>query len=292
MSGSTVTDFESTMPGVKVTEIKQLLSHEANEGKTVLLVEGQDDKTFYVHYVSESHVVFFVLNTCQYMPEIIKSVKDDAFLFDRVIGIRDADFDRILGKSINVENLFLTDTHDWETMTLTEECERNVTIEALGRTETGVFSKVLSDLKNYSYLKLYNMAEICDKGKEGIRFRDFSISNVYDGKEECKIDKCIEKVKLHHNNKRLAYFPCEADIESIKTAYPNPDLLQFTSGHDVIQAVVQYMICLKGAGTEVGVKETARIFRTSFTKEKFQTTRLYKEIAEWSSLHHTIVWAA
>ena len=292
MSSNTVTDFESTVPGVKLTELKQLLSHEANEGKMVMLVEGPDDKTFYVHYVSESHVVFSVMKTCYYMPDIINIVKDDAVLADRVIGIKDADFDRVLGQSFPFDNLFLTDTHDWETMTLTEECERNVTIEALGRTESDVFSKVLSDLKNYSYLKLYNKIEVCNKGKEGISFQDFSISNVYDGTEACKVEKCIEKVKVHNNNYRLAHFPCEADIEGIKTAYPNPDLLQFTCGHDVIQAVVQYMIHLKGASTEIGVKETARIFRTTFTKEMFKATQLYQNIADWSLAHHAIVWAA
>ena len=292
MSRSTVTDFESTKPGVKVTELKQLLSHEANEKKNVLLVEGPDDKTFYVRYVSEEDVVFSVLKGCYYMPDIISGVEKDALLADRVIGIKDADFDRILGKTYGLENLFLTDTHDWETMALTKECEHNITIEALGRTETGVFDKVMDDLRSYSYLKLYNIAEICDKGKEGISFQDFSISNVYDGNTECEVLKCVQQVKIHNNNFRHAHFPSSDDIARIKIAYPAPDLLQFTCGHDVICAVVQRMMFLKGSSTDVGEKETARILRTTFTKEMFRETKLYKDIAEWASSHHAVVWAA
>lgn len=292
MSNNTVTDFESKIPGVKITELKQLLSNDINKGKTIILIEGSDDKTFYVRYVSEPNVVFSVLNGCYYMPDILCAVKKEAVLTDRVIGIKDADFDRILGKNCNLDSLFLTDTHDWETMTLTEECERNVTIEALGRTETGVFSRVMSDLKNYSYLKLYNVVEICKKGKEGISFQNFSIANIYDGNEECKIDKCIKEVKAHNNNCRHAYFPNKSDIEDFRITYPKLDLYQFTCGHDVIQGVVQLMIHLNGKGIEVGEKETARIFRTSFTKEMFMTTQLYKDIASWSLAHHTIVWAA
>jgi len=292
MGVSTVTDFESTIPGVKVTELRQLLSHEANEGKTVILVEGADDRSFYVHYVSEPHVVISVLNSCHFMPDILRRAKTDRVLSERVIGVKDADFDRILGKDYHLDNLFLTDTHDWETMTQTPESERNVTIEALGRTETGVFTKVMDDLKNYSYLKLYNMAEICNKGKEGISFRDFSISKIYDGQDECEVAKCLSAVKGHNNNARLAHFPGEDEIKAVKIAHPNPDPLQFTCGHDVIQGVVQRMIHLKGASTDVGVKETARIFRTSFTKDMFQSTRLYQDIASWSLAHHAVVWAA
>lgn len=292
MSNSTVTDFESTIPGVKITELKQLISTEANDGKTVLLVEGPDDKTFYVRYVSEPHVVFDVLKGCYYMPDIIRGVENDAILTDRVIGIKDADFDRILGNSYDLNNLFLTDTHDWETMTLTEECERNVTIEALGRTESGVFEKVMKDLKNYSYLKLYNITEIYEKGKEGISFQDFSISNVYCGNEECKVEKCLEKVKAHNNNFRHAHFPCEEDIEHFKKSFPNPDLFQFTCGHDLIQGIVQLMIHINGTSVGVGDKETSRILRTSFTKDMFQATQLYQDIVNWSATHHTVVWAA
>lgn len=292
MGRSTVTDFESTIPGVKLTEIKQLLSHDANEGKTVMLVEGPDDRTFYVRYVSEPHVEVFVLNTCHFMSDILRQAKNDVVLSERVIGIKDADFDRILGKEYHLDNLFLTDTHDWETMTQTVESERNVTIEALGRTEIGVFTKVMNDLKNYSYVKLYNIVEICNKGKEGINFQDFSISNIYDGENECEIECCLDKVKNHNNNARLAHFPGKAEIDGVKSVHPNPDLLQFSCGHDVIQGVVQRMIHLKGAGTDVGFKETARIFRTSFTADMFKATQLYRDIANWSLSHHAIVWAA
>ena len=292
MGVSTVTDFESTVPGVKVTELKQLLSHEENEGKIIILVEGPDDRTFYVRYVSEPHVVFSVLKSCRFMPDILRLTKSDRILAEKVIGIKDADFDRILGKDYHLDNLFLTDAHDWEMMTQTEECERNVTIEGLGRTEKGIFSKVINDLKNYSYLKFYNVAEICDKGKEGISFQDFSISRIYDGRGECVVENCLEKVKNHNNNFRLAHFPGKTVFENFKTAYPDPDLLQFTCGHDLIQGVVQLIIHLKGASTDVGEKETARLFRVTFTPDMFKETQLYHDIANWSLVHKVVVWAA
>ena len=143
MSGSTVTAVVEKLPASKVKEISMMLSTDENKEKNMVLVEGPDDKTFYAYYVSENDVVFNVLKGCYYMPTILALVNKDTSLRDRVIGIKDADFDRVTGKTYSQPNLFLTDTHDWETMTLTEESEHNVAIEALNRSEKGLFGKVM-----------------------------------------------------------------------------------------------------------------------------------------------------
>lgn len=269
-----------------------MLSSDENKGKTVVLVEGPDDKTFYAHYVDEEHVVFDVLKGCYDMPFILTEVKTDATLSDKVIGIKDADFDRISGKTYGLPNMFLTDTHDWETMTLTEESEHNIAIEALNRSEKGLFNKVMNDLISYSYLKLYNQVEICEKCLAGISFDDFSISKIYDGNTACKIDDCLREVSNHNNNSRHSHFPKEENIDRIKLAFPTPDLLQFTCGHDLVNGVVRRLIYCKGSSTEVGEKEVSRILRTSFRKELFERTLLYQAIKKWTEAHHTIVWAA
>lgn len=292
MSGSTVTAVVEKLPASKVKEISMMLSTDENKEKNMVLVEGPDDKTFYAYYVSENDVVFNVLKGCYYMPTILALVNKDTSLRDRVIGIKDADFDRVTGKTYSQPNLFLTDTHDWETMTLTEESEHNVAIEALNRSEKGLFGKVMNDLVNFSYLRLYNQVEICEKGKEGISFEDFSVSRVYDGETACQIDVCLREVSKHNNNSRHAHYPKEADINNIKTAIPLPDLLQFSCGHDVVNGAVQRLIHLKGTSTPVGEKELSRILRTSFRKERFEQTQLYKAVASWAEIHKTVVWAA
>ena len=292
MCRSTVLAEIEKHPASRVKEMSMMLSTEENKGKNIMLVEGPDDRTFYAHYVSEENVVISVLKGCYYMPFILTLVNKDTVLSDRVIGIKDADFDRITGKTHSLPNMFLTDTHDWETMTLTEESEHNIAIEALNRSENGLFNKVMNDLVSYSYLKLYNQVEICEKSLAGISFEDFSMKKIYDGATACKIEDCLREVSKHNNNSRHAHFPKTSDIERIKAAYPAPDLLQFTCGHDVVNGVVQRLICCKGTSTDVGEKEVARILRTSFTKEMFEQTLLYKAIKNWADAHHAIVWAA
>ena len=292
MKESTVTAVVEKLPASKVKEISMMLSTDENKGKNMMLVEGPDDKTFYAYYVSEGNVVFNVLKGCYYMPTILELVNKDATMRDRVIGIKDADFDRVTGKKHTIPNLFLTDTHDWETMTLTEESEHNIAIEALNRSEKGMFNKVMNDLMMYSYLKLYNQVEICEKSLAGISFEDFSLSKIYDGNSPCQTEDCLREVSSHNNNSRHAHFPKSADIDRIKASFPTPDLYQFTCGHDVINGVVRRLIHCKGSSTDVGEKEVSRILRTSFRKEIFEQTQLYKAVASWAETHKTVVWVA
>lgn len=292
MCRSTVTAAVEKQPESKVKEMSLMLSNDKNKGKTIVLVEGPDDETFYARYVSEENVVFSVLKGCCHMPGILELVNKDAVLNDRVIGIKDADFDRITGKKHSLPNLFLTDTHDWETMTLTEESEHNIAIEALNRSEKGLFKKVMNDLVTFSYLKLYNQVEICEKSLQGINFRDFSIKKVYNGDTVCTVEDCLREVSKHNNNSRHTHFPKEADLDRIKASYPSPDLFQLTCGHDLVSGVVQRLIFRKNRSTGVGEKEVSRILRISFKKEMFEQTRLYLAVKNWAEGHHTIVWAA
>jgi len=292
MCRNTVTDEVKKLPESKVKEMSMMLSTEKNKGKNIMLVEGPDDRTFYAHHVSEEHVVFSVLKGCYYMTFILTLVNKDTVLSDRVIGIKDADFDHITGRTNSLPNMFLTDTHDWETMTLTEESEHNIAIEVLNRSENGLFNKVMNDLIWYSYLKLYNQVEICEKGLECISFKNFAIKKIYDGDMACTVDDCLREVGKHNNNSRHAHFPKATDRNRIKAEYQVPDLLQFTCGHDIVNGVVQRLICCKGKSTDVGEKEVSRILRISFRKELFEQTLLYKAIKNWADAHHTIVWAA
>lgn len=148
-----------------------------------------------------------------------------------------------------------------------------------------MFDKVMNDLLMYSYLKLYNQVEICEKSLAGISFEDFPLSKIYDGNSPCLKEDCLREVSNHNNNSRHVHFPKIADIDRIKATFPSPDLFQLTCGHDVINGVVRRLIHCKGSSTDVGEKEVSRILRTSFRKEIFEQTQLYKAVASWAETH-------
>lgn len=292
MAVSTVTASVADLPGAKVSELRMMLSTDANKDKRILLVEGLDDRKFYAHFVSHNHVVMNVLEGCYYMPQILTMTESLETLKDKVIGIKDADFDHIIGTKSTVSNLFVTDTHDWETMVMTEECENNVAIEALDRQETGLFIQVMNDLIDYSYVKLYNAVEVCGKNLDGIRFKGFTISTVYDGTNPCRKDVSLRELKNYGNNTSLGHFPTESDIDNLKLQFPSTNLYQLSCGHDVIHGVVCKLTHLKGCSPKIGYDAIEMLLRNSCTMDFFKTTQLYQTVANWAQERGAVIWAA
>lgn len=292
MYRSTVTERMASLPNAKVTELKLLLSTDVNEKKTIVLVEGPDDKKLYSQFVSDEHVVLFPLGGCGNMPEVILMAKDDEFFNDRLIGIKDADFDHITAKNYGFDNLFVTDTHDWETMVMTDSCECKLSIEVLGRKEKNIFLRVMNDIANYSYIRLYNEVEICQQGLDGISFRGLKISNLYDGNTTCSLSDCLQIVRNHGNNNNLPHFPTEQQIENFKLRYPDVDMLNLTCGHDVMHCVVCRFRFLLNKPLSVGYSNLEALSRVSYSIEFFRATNLYKSVDSWSKTHGRIIWAA
>ena len=291
MHSSTVIDDATNNPRMKIAELQMMLSNDANKDKCLLLVEGADDRKFYSQFVDDKHIVISVLDGCFYMPQILSSANEKPTLSNRVLGIKDSDFDFCIEKDYGIDNLFTTDTHDWETMVMSEECENHVAIEALGRKEGGLFAKVMSDLTDYSYVKFFNEVEVCGKNLDGIRFRGFSISRVYDGYNPCCIGQCLSELKKYGNNSSLAHFPSLEAVEQFKQDHLNLNLSHLTCGHDVIHGIVCRLTFLKGSSPEIGAADIGSLFRASCTMDFFKQTNLYKEVLNWS-ISHFLVWAA
>ena len=292
MVKSTVTECIAKIPSSKVTEIKMMLSTDANKDKSIMLVEGIDDKMFFGFFIDDEKIEIDVLDSCFYMPDILSLSNADTTLKDKVIGIKDADFDHITGKSYALNNLFVTDTHDWETMVISETCECRVAMEGLERKEKGLFKQVMCHLENYSYLKLFNEIEVLNKGKDGIRFKGLILSKFYDGVNACELKKSLDAVKAHGNNNSLAHFPSESDVERIKHQYAGVNLCQLTCGHDLIHGLVCRLTKLKGRSPKVGYAEIERIFRSCCSNEILRATNLYNQVDAWAQAHGTTVWAA
>ena len=290
MPQSTVLNSSANTPESKVAELSLLLSNDAYKDKCALLVEGPDDRVFYNYYIDEASVVIDVQVGCGLIPDVLSLISSINQYKDRVIGIKDADFDHIKRVTYGLDTLFVTDTHDWETMTMTKECEEKVSLEVIERRMNDVFGKVMSDISNYSYLKFYNDVEICGKGLEGISFRGFSISKVYDGVNECSIDTCLMEVNKHANNSRLSHFPSKETFETFIKDNSPVDLYQLSCGHDVIHSLVcKFAKELKKQPT-TGYSTIGKLFRSSYSVYHFKDTFLYKNVLVWSERNNKKIW--
>ena len=173
------TVLEATALQEKKAEITGMCYHEANEGKVFVIVEGADDEKIYRCFLDERKVTFYIAKNCLYVVELLKELKTNPSFRDRLIGIKDADFDHILGRSYpDLGNLFLTDYHDIEMTILSNSFEDFLKAEYKLPNATPLIEKVAEDLKSLSYLRLYNEVTVASKKQEGIELDGINFNDI------------------------------------------------------------------------------------------------------------------
>lgn len=289
MSKSTVT--EGTKLKSKVKELSMLLNNNVNKEKCALIVEGPDDKKFYPIFTNYTSVVVYSAGGCPYLLEILNIICNNQELRGKILAIKDADFDNLEKRTYKYDNLFMTDVHDWETMTMTDDSEKKIAIEFLDKESNGLFLQVMSDLSNYSYIRYYNDCAVRERNANGILFEGLNIESFYDG--SCSVDllKALDILKLHGNNNKLDDFPNVSTIEDFKCKHPVSDLKQLSRGHDVVDALGYHINSLAGKKINVSRDIISKILRAGFSKQDFVATKLYKDINQWSESHGYRVWA-
>lgn len=295
MRGNTV--LEATTLQDKKTEIIEMGYHEDSEGKVFILIEGTDDEKIYRHFLNEQKVIFYVTKNCLYVVELLKIFKTNSHLKNKIIGIKDADFDHMLHRSYpDLENLFLTDFHDIEMtiLSVSEEFESSLKAECCLQTTTPLVEKVAKDLKSLSYLRLYNEVTIAEKELvgiklDGINFNGITYSAFYDGENAITWEQCLEHVKSTCNNSRLEHYPTTEMIKLFADSYIDPDLKQLTRGHDLVFAL-QVRLQKLNRKNSLGYKELCLILRTTCSRERFERTDLYHQLNEWMGQQGLYLW--
>lgn len=271
--------------------------HEDSEGKVFILIEGTDDEKIYRHFLNEQKVIFYVTKNCLYVVELLRIFKTNPLHKNKIIGIKDADFDHMLHRSYpDLENLFLTDFHDIEMtiLSVSEEFESSLKAECCLQTTTPLVEKVAKDLKSLSYLRLYNEVTVADKELEGVKldginFNGITYSAFYDGENAITWEQCLEHVKSTCNNSRLEHYPTTEMIKLFADSYIDPDLKQLTRGHDLVFAL-QVRLQKLNRKNSLGYKELCLILRTTCSRERFERTDLYHQLNEWMGQQGLYLW--
>ena len=272
-----------------VEEIRLLLNNSLGCGKICVVVEGVDDVKAYGSLFDDLKVMFHPAGTCAIIPNTMDLVCQDVQLKDSVIGIKDADFDHLMGKEYHNDNLFLTDTHDVETLMLTERVEQRVCREMAGNSCPGIREKAMRILKPYSYIQYYNAKEILkNKGTGGLLFKGFKPHIV----EENAYHDWYQAVKSHGNNASNENYPSEEQLSHFIEANETEDLLNLTRGHDIVHLIGVLLHNVYPACKNKSCGEIAGYIRVAYTFEEFQQTALFKAIDSWSQARNISLWVA
>lgn len=291
--GNTV--LEATTLQDRKTEISRMGCHEVNEGKIFVIIEGPDDEKIYRYFFNERKVTFYVAGSCLYVVKLLRALAANPDFKDRIIGIKDADFDHILHRDYpDLQNLFLTDYHDIEMTILSKDFEACLKAEYQLSEDTLLVEKVSEDLKCLSYLRLYNEVTVEEqkaKGIEldGINFNNITYSKLYDGENTITWEHCLCHVKSKCNNARLGHFPTTGAIEIFVKSYVGLDLRQLTRGHDLIYALQVRLQKISGHD-RWGYDALCLMLRNRCTRETFEATDLYRCLNLWMERRGLYLW--
>ena len=268
-------------PASVATGIAMLISHTIYESKTLVVVEGVDDQKLFLKFFNRYFTDIFPLGGCDKMDYLCHNL--NTRYVDRFIVIKDSDFDNILGNEYEYYNLFRTDTHDLETMMMTETFYHNFSSEFLDGDEM-MMSKIHTvedEILPLSWLKL-----TCKANRKSIDFFS-SCHCFYDGSQEVNITDCLTTLARKPENVSIG-IPSELDVERIKLSYHIPDNKQLNNGHDLCSGYAYKYKVL--TNKQISIDGIELMLRASYTINMFEETRLFSDIMVWSKTNNRTIF--
>lgn len=249
---------------------------------TFLLVEGSSDKVFYERFIDkevcELEIAAGKIRVINVLDILDKS------MFSGVLGIVDADFDRLETSIHNRSNLLRTDTHDLETMLIKSPALDKVVREfgsedKIAKFDIDVRTALVKAGISIGYLRWISQCDRLDLTFNGIKFSKFI------NEQSLSIDeaKMIQEVK----NKSQALSLGNIDIEQrlAKQKSDDHDCWQVCCGHDLVQ--VLSLGLRKAIGTmkssDIEPDSLERSLRLAYEEIYFRQTQLYLDICKWES---------
>jgi Protein of unknown function (DUF4435) len=249
---------------------------------TFLLVEGSSDKVFYERFVDK---LVCELETAAGKIRVINVLEIlDKSNFSGVLGIVDADFDRLESLSHNSPNLLLTDTHDLETMLINSPALDKLvrefgSEEKIAKFGTDVRTVLVEAGRLIGYLRWISQCDQLNLTFNGIKFSKFI------NEQSLQIDeaKMIQEVKNKSQSSSLGNIDIQQRLTKQKN--DNHDRLQVCCGHDLVE--ILSLGLRKAIGTmkpsEIEPDSLERSLRLAYEEVYFRQTQLCSNIRQWES---------
>lgn len=191
--------------------------------------------------------------------------------------IKDADFDVLNGVDYRrLRNFFLTDRHDLETMVL-RETFLNAIEERYGcHILMDDIMGIMHDIRHLSYIKWMNNVQslrlkLKKKGKASCCYTANGCVDIQNWIDSIRQD-CANDSKV---------IPACLQVREFEESHPlgNFTIWELTNGHDLIQAISQYLQAR--IHRNVAQKTISGLLINSFTYQEYQQTNLYRNIERY-----------
>ena len=263
----------------KIRQLREVFSG------TVLIVEGDTDARVYRRYIVATQCSIEIAHN---KDNAIRSLTIlEQAQFKGVLAIVDADFQRLEGRILTNPNLFLTDTHDLETMMLCSPALDKILAEFGSEqkiaTLTDQVGKSLHDIllaagAPIGYLRWSSLRQSL-----ALKFEELDFGKFVDGLcLTTDIQKLIETVKNKSQRPDLKTADILSQISALKNE--SHDLWQLCCGHDLIEVLsVGLRKVLGGAFNTAEIKSEVieRSLRLAYESSFFQVTELCTALRKW-----------
>lgn len=259
-----------------------------NKQQTYVLVEGDTDIAFYKNIIEKKCCK---IKFCDGRENVEKAILEcNKAKIRGVIGIIDRDFDAILGIENDTENLFITDTHDMETMSLKDQTFERVNNEYGDDDKLEKFEK---NKKKTLFDKVLEIGicigkiRLSDKiNKFEIGFNDMEIKDYLTDDFEFETENFINNAIRGSKQKNNKYSVVQKIEEELAKDY---DVWQICRGHDLTEIIAACYSNEKASSVGnhkakyLRANDIERALRMSYVLDKFYNTNLYKSIVSWQS---------
>lgn len=274
----------------KLDELRLDMSHPNSRSHIFVLLEGLSDVKVFRKLFPEHCKV-------EYMPggklKLEEGITTLLNIHSLIIGIRDADFLHLSTLPYNPPNIFLTDYHDTEMTILAQTDILSALLfeyTDLAKEKHLEFrNQVLQTIEKLSYLKWLDNTESLN-----LTFKNVGFEHLIDvDQHEIDFTRYLQNVLSKSGNEALIK---DKDIilellrEFKEEQSENEvDLLQLTSGHDLLKAFAKYF---REKYPKKGLSEQilASTIRIAFNQEQFKQTSLFRQLVIWAEDNEVSIW--
>jgi uncharacterized protein DUF4435 len=287
---------------MKKTPLKTLVVLSAtNSNVSIVLVEGKDDKKLLQNYFADSVVILFPKGNTNNKGEVISSINfissnpKHQHKKSRVLGIIDADFNRIQHKVLDYSNLLYTDKHDMDAQIFASKALKkffnicfyendSINSEHFIRT---VRTRCVDIAKEFGFYKL-----TLEKLKLQRIKREISIDQVINSKFH--IDLGLLIIKLSHlegigliSSAQVKLIVKTMDEIKSKALKENHDPYQYANGHDLLIVLSKFILHNK---FKLKKEHLGKELLTLFKKDPKSRMDFIKELENYLRLAYELRW--
>lgn len=249
---------------------------------TFLVVEGRDDRLFMERFTCNVTCKIVVAEGKVNVEEVITILDQDNF--DGVLGIVDADFDRIECIERGSPNMVMPPYHDLETMLMCSPALDRVLNEYASQTKIrnskiDILEELIDKALPVAYLRLISLRERLDLRFDGLNYSSWVNLNSL----AINIDNLVREVRNKSQRHDLSSEMLSAAIREVELE--NPNSREMCSGADLIEILAIGLRRVLGTNQKSSVNgiNLRRSLRLAYSDGEFLKSSLGKDIRRWET---------